>query len=292
MRHIQNMAKIMLATGLIVFYGYTVEAFMAWYSASSWEGFMIVEPRHAARTGGRTATLIFCNGVIPQTLWFKRVRMNVPLLFLISLIVNVGMWLERYVIIVTSLEPRLPAVRVGDVFRNDVGLGDVRGHARPVRLAAVPVHPLRADDLDFRDADDRPRRGGDEHEGALRTPWHTWKSAPSHYGLMAEFPSASALVAAARRAREAGYTKIDAYSPFPIEELNEALKLPRNRVPLVVLLGWAARARGWLRAGVLGVGDRVSAQHRRPAVPLDARRSSCRRTRRRFCLRRWPRSSG
>ena len=46
MRHIQNMAKIMLATGLIVFYGYTVEAFMAWYSASSWEGFMLVEPRH------------------------------------------------------------------------------------------------------------------------------------------------------------------------------------------------------------------------------------------------------
>ena len=60
---------------------------------------------------------------------------------------------------------------------------------------------------------------------------------PSHYGLMAEFSSASALVAAARRAREAGYTKLDAYSPFPIEELNEALKLPRNRVPLVVLLG-------------------------------------------------------
>ena len=59
---------------------------------------------------------------------------------------------------------------------------------------------------------------------------------PSHYGLMAEFPSASALVAAARRAREAGYTKLDAYSPFPIEELNDALKLPRNRVPLVVLL--------------------------------------------------------
>src|ERR671910_518347 len=59
---------------------------------------------------------------------------------------------------------------------------------------------------------------------------------PSHYGLMAEFPSASALVTAARRAREAGYTKLDAFSPFPIEELNEALKLPRNRVPLVVLL--------------------------------------------------------
>jgi hypothetical protein len=59
----------------------------------------------------------------------------------------------------------------------------------------------------------------------------------SQYGLMAEFPSAATLVTAARRAREAGYTKVDAYAPLPIEELNDALKLPRNRVPLVVLLG-------------------------------------------------------
>jgi hypothetical protein len=62
----------------------------------------------------------------------------------------------------------------------------------------------------------------------------------ARYGLMAEFPSATALVSAARRAREAGYTKVDAYAPYPIEELNEALNLPRNRVPLVVLLGGLA----------------------------------------------------
>jgi hypothetical protein len=57
------------------------------------------------------------------------------------------------------------------------------------------------------------------------------------YGLMAEFPNATALVAAARAAREAGYTKIDAYAPYPIMELVDALKLPRNRVPIVVLIG-------------------------------------------------------
>jgi hypothetical protein len=57
------------------------------------------------------------------------------------------------------------------------------------------------------------------------------------FGLMAEFPTATALVSAARKARENGYTRIDAYSPFPIEELNEAMRLPRNRVPLVVLIG-------------------------------------------------------
>ncbi|HXE79415.1 MAG TPA: NrfD/PsrC family molybdoenzyme membrane anchor subunit [Vicinamibacterales bacterium] len=102
MRHIQNMAKIMLATGLIVFYGYACEAFIAWYSGSAWEGFLI-----ANRTTGpywyMYWALIFCNGLVPQLLWFKRVRMNIPLLFVIALIVNVGMWLERYVIVVTSL---------------------------------------------------------------------------------------------------------------------------------------------------------------------------------------------
>src|SRR5215203_3250856 len=102
LRHIQNMAKIMLATGLIVLYGYTVEAFMSWYSASPVEGFMIAN-RVTGPYWWAYAALIFCNGVIPQTLWFKRVRTNVPLLFVIALIVNVGMWLERYVIVVTSL---------------------------------------------------------------------------------------------------------------------------------------------------------------------------------------------
>jgi len=66
---------------------------------------------------------------------------------------------------------------------------------------------------------------------------HHEDTAPKLFGLLAEFDSATAIVSAARRTREAGYTKIDAYSPYPIEELNEAMALPRNRVPLVVLLG-------------------------------------------------------
>jgi len=70
------------------------------------------------------------------------------------------------------------------------------------------------------------------------------ETALSPFGLMAEFAALSELVAGARTAREAGYTKIDAYSPYPIEELNEALRLPRNRVPLVVLLGGLAGLAG------------------------------------------------
>jgi Ni/Fe-hydrogenase subunit HybB-like protein len=102
MRHLQNMAKVMLVTGLIVAYGYTVEAFIAWYSADKYEGFMIWN-----RVTGPYApvywALLFCNIVVPQALWLRLVRNSVPLLFVISLIVNIGMWLERFIIVVTSL---------------------------------------------------------------------------------------------------------------------------------------------------------------------------------------------
>lgn len=63
---------------------------------------------------------------------------------------------------------------------------------------------------------------------------------PPVYGVMAEFDSPGALVSAARQARERGYEKLEAYSPFPIEEVNEALRLPRNKLPLLVLLGGIA----------------------------------------------------
>jgi hypothetical protein len=62
-------------------------------------------------------------------------------------------------------------------------------------------------------------------------------SRPPIYGLMAEFPSADALVAAAHQVHEAGFQKVDAYTPYPIEAVSEALDLPRSKVPLIVLLG-------------------------------------------------------
>jgi Ni/Fe-hydrogenase subunit HybB-like protein len=102
MRHLQNMAKILLVTGLIVAYGYLTEAFMAWYSVDPFDRFMLWN-----RLTGPYApvywTLILCNIVIPQALWFTRVRTNVAVLFIIALVVNIGMWLERFVIVVTSL---------------------------------------------------------------------------------------------------------------------------------------------------------------------------------------------
>ncbi len=102
MRHLQNMAKVMLVTGLIVAYGYTIEAFMAWFSQNQYESFMMWN-RMTGPYWWAYATLIACNVITPQALWFRRVRMSAPILFVIALIVNVGMWLERFVIVVTSL---------------------------------------------------------------------------------------------------------------------------------------------------------------------------------------------
>jgi Ni/Fe-hydrogenase subunit HybB-like protein len=102
MRHIDNMAKIMLATGLLVSYGYFCEAFFAWYSGSPHERFMMWN-RMFGPYGWSYWTLIAINGVMIQSLWFKSIRTNTVVLFIISLFVGVGMWLERFVIIVTSL---------------------------------------------------------------------------------------------------------------------------------------------------------------------------------------------
>lgn len=102
MRHLENMAKVMLATGLIVAYGYMMEAFMAFYSGSQYDRFMIMN-RLTGPYAVEYWSLLLCNIAIPQALWFKRVRTSVPALFVLSLIINVGMWLERFIIIVTSL---------------------------------------------------------------------------------------------------------------------------------------------------------------------------------------------
>jgi Ni/Fe-hydrogenase subunit HybB-like protein len=102
MRHLENMGKVTLVTGMIVGYGYVSEVFFGWYSANKYEGFMIWN----RMTGPYAAiywALIFCNILTPQLLWFRRVRTSTLGLFAVAMVVNVGMWLERFVIVVTSL---------------------------------------------------------------------------------------------------------------------------------------------------------------------------------------------
>ncbi len=102
MRHLNNMGVVMLATGMVVAYGYLMETFTAWYSGDLYDQYMMLN-RMFGPYGWMYWILILTNILIPQALWSRRIRTNVPLLFLISLSVNIGMWLERYVIVVVSL---------------------------------------------------------------------------------------------------------------------------------------------------------------------------------------------
>ncbi|GIW40247.1 MAG: polysulfide reductase NrfD [Candidatus Binatia bacterium] len=102
MRHLDAMARVMLATGLVVAYGYGSEIFTAWYGGNIYEEAM-VSNRFFGPYAPVYWALLACNVVAPQALWFARVRASVPALFVLALVVNVGMWLERFVIVVTSL---------------------------------------------------------------------------------------------------------------------------------------------------------------------------------------------
>ncbi len=101
-RHIENMCKVMLATGLIVAYGYLIEIFMAWYSGHWYEKFMILN-RITGPYKYHWWALILCNILAVQALWFRKVRASAIGAFIVAMFVNVGMWLERFVIVVTSL---------------------------------------------------------------------------------------------------------------------------------------------------------------------------------------------
>src|SRR3954454_5516651 len=103
MRHLVNAAKVMLATGLIVAYGYGMEAFAAFYSGNKYEAFMWLNRAWLGPYWWSYWALLATNIFTPQILWFRRVRQSPFMLFVISTIILVGMWLERFVIVVTSL---------------------------------------------------------------------------------------------------------------------------------------------------------------------------------------------
>jgi Ni/Fe-hydrogenase subunit HybB-like protein len=101
-RHVELMCKVTLATGSIVGYAYGMEFFIAWYSGNPYERYAFIN-----RAFGPYAwaywIMISCNVITPQFFWFKRIRTNMIIVFILSIFVNIGMWFERFVIVVTSL---------------------------------------------------------------------------------------------------------------------------------------------------------------------------------------------
>jgi Ni/Fe-hydrogenase subunit HybB-like protein len=102
MRHLENMAKVILVTGTMVGYAYGIEFFTAWYSGNQYEWF-VFQNRAFGPYAWAYWTMVSCNVISPQIFWFKKLRRNIVVLFVVSIFVNIGMWFERFVIIVTSL---------------------------------------------------------------------------------------------------------------------------------------------------------------------------------------------
>jgi|YNPNPStandDraft_1061719.scaffolds.fasta_scaffold05738_5 Ni/Fe-hydrogenase subunit HybB-like protein len=102
LRHLENMAKIVLATGMMVGYAYAMEVFIAWYSGNPVEAFTF-RNRAFGPYGWAYWLMVFCNVLAPQVFWFEKVRRSPWMIFAVAVLVNVGMWFERFVIIVTSL---------------------------------------------------------------------------------------------------------------------------------------------------------------------------------------------
>jgi Ni/Fe-hydrogenase subunit HybB-like protein len=247
-RHFDYMAKIILVTSWMVGYSYGLEFFTAWYSGNPYE-VQVFTNRAFGAYAWAYWTMLTCNVLVPQLLWSSRVRRSLPVLFGVCVLVNVGMWFERFVIIVTSLHHDfLPSSwgyfrpTIWDVacFVGGFGLFFTLFtlFVRFVPMVATAEVKTVLPEASPHHAEGKPS----EAERA------TVPAAPPGGAdtLLAEFPSPSALHRACEQVRDSGYSHWDAHTPFPVHGLDRAMGLGRSRLPWIVLaLGLAGAAGGF-----------------------------------------------
>ncbi|MBD3257076.1 hydrogenase, partial [candidate division GN15 bacterium] len=108
MNHLEKMNKIMLLTGMMVGYAYSCEFFIAWYSGNIYEQFTFIN-RAVGPYAWAYWIMISCNVLVPQLFWFKRYRRHIVVMFIASILINVGMWFERFVIVMSLARDYLPS---------------------------------------------------------------------------------------------------------------------------------------------------------------------------------------
>jgi Ni/Fe-hydrogenase subunit HybB-like protein len=109
LRHLENINKIILVTSLMVGYAYSIELFTAWYSQNPYESFVFLGNRPFGPYGVFYWIMVSCNVLIPQLFWFKKCRTTPWIMVIIALLVNVGMWMERFVIMMSLTRDFLPS---------------------------------------------------------------------------------------------------------------------------------------------------------------------------------------
>lgn len=232
-RHLENMAKILLAAGLFVAYGYATEIFFAWYGGSRYEQYAIVN-RLAGPYAPLSWALLAANIGAVQLFWIPKLRRRPAVLFAVALAVAGGMWLERFVIVVTSLHrDYLPAA--WGMYRPTVWdwtalAGSAGLFLLPLLLLArwLPLIPVAAASPAVEPRSVAVPRGAPDPSGC------------PPYAVLGEFTTAQELVEAARRARQEGYGRLEGYSNVPVSGLREALGGRASR------LSWMAFAAGAL----------------------------------------------
>jgi molybdopterin-containing oxidoreductase family membrane subunit len=259
LRHFDFMAKIMLVTGTMVGYAYATEFFTAWYSGNPYEVFTFLN-RAMGPYAWAYWIMITCNVISPQIFWFKKARTSIPILFVLSIVINIGMWFERFVIIVTSLHRDflpsawgyfsptiwdiscllgsfglfftmfclfarfLPMVATAEV-KTVLPQANPHGHAVPERtvaheLTVAAVSPAAAP----------PSRWN------FQIPLVPQLPKGPYYGTLAAFETPAELFRACERVRDAGFTRWDAHTPFPVHGLSKAMGLRTSPLPWIVLV--------------------------------------------------------
>jgi Ni/Fe-hydrogenase subunit HybB-like protein len=237
-RHLENMAKLTLATGLMVAFAYSIELLHAWYSGDAIEGFVFM---YRARGDYAWAywIMVTCNVAVPQLLWFRKCRQNPWILFVVSILVNVGMWFERFVIVVSSLSADYLPSSWGYYSPTWVDILTFAGSLGlfftcfllfcrflPM-LAMAELKPLLPHGKQRAAERPVPSEPAPRPSGAVA-------------GLLAEFATPDALLRAAATVRDAGFRAWDAYTPYPVHGLDKAMGLKRTPLPWLVFAAGAA----------------------------------------------------
>ena len=291
LRHFDYMAKIMLVTGTMVGYAYATEFFTAWYSGNPYELYAFLN-RALGPYAWAYWIMVSCNVISPQLFWFKKARTSIPILFTVSIIINIGMWFERFVIIVTSLHRDflpsswgyfsptvwdvmcllgsfglfftmfclfvrfLPMVATAEV-KTVLPQANPHWHSGPEReiadreipalRAEAPAHvdgakagtaPVVADQppLELRRSAEALAKAEARSRWSFEMPMVPRLPKGPYYGVLAEFATPAELYHACERVRDAGFTRWDAHSPFPMHGLSNAMGLRRSTLPWIVLV--------------------------------------------------------
>ena len=261
LRHIDPMCKLVLATSCLVGAAYATEVFIALYSGNPYEQFMMVN-RMAGPYGWGYRIMVACNVLVPQLFWFPAVRRNLPLVFVITLLVNLGMWFERFVIIVTSLHRDFLPSSWTNYVPTSIETRHAAGQLRAVLHLLSVVLPRVAHDQHQRSQ----RRAAASSDRTLNR-----DRLMSQRVLLAAFRREEDLLSAVRAVRASGATIVDVYSPYAVHGLDEALGWRPSRLTWACALCGARWRLVHALVPVLDIGGQLAAERRRQAVQFAAR---------------------